>query len=57
MANSAPLLIGVEDSVAASGDEAVAAALNAAVIELFELLMRVVGVELTSKLAEQMISE
>lgn len=56
-ANSALSLTGVEESAAASGDQAVAAALNAAVVELFELLMRVVGVELTLKLAEQMTSE
>lgn len=51
---SVPMLTGVEESVAASDANAVAAGLNATLVELFELMVRVVGSDLTMQLAEQM---
>ena len=51
--NSAPIVIAVEDVVGAHNAAAVAAALNATLVEFFELLVRVVGEDLTMKLAEQ----
>lgn len=51
--NSAPIVIAVEDVVGTHGAAAVAAALNATLVEFFELLVRVVGEDLTMKLAQQ----
>jgi hypothetical protein len=51
---SVPVLTGVEESVAASDADAVAVGLNATLVELFGLLVRVVGSDMTMKLAEQM---
>jgi hypothetical protein len=54
VSNSAPVLTGVEDTVATNGASSVAAGLNATLVQLFELLVRVVGDQLTLRLAEQM---
>jgi hypothetical protein len=56
VSNSAPVLTGVEDTVAANDASTVAAGLNATLVELFELLVRVVGDHLTLRLAEQMMA-
>ena len=56
VAQSAPVLIGVDESVAAAGEAKVAAGLNATLFELFELLERMVGDELTTKLADQIMA-
>ena len=54
--NSTPVLSGVDETVAANDANAVAVALNATLVELFDLLVRVVGEDLTMKLAEQMVT-
>lgn len=56
VSNSAPALSGVDEIVAANDASTVAVALNATLEELFDLLVRVVGEDLTMKLAEQMMS-
>ncbi|HEX6558930.1 MAG TPA: hypothetical protein VF021_05690, partial [Longimicrobiales bacterium] len=53
VANSAPVVLGLADSVAAEGFDRTAAGLNAIRVELFDLLVRMVGEELTMKLAQQ----
>ncbi len=53
VSHSAPVLTGVPESVQASGAPAVMTALTATLIELFDLLGRVIGNDLTMRLAEQ----
>jgi hypothetical protein len=53
VANSAPVLVGVDDCVAAAGVAPVSAGLTATLLELFELLARMVGDDLTTKLADE----
>ena len=45
-------LTGVPESVLAHGAQAAAAALNAVLIELFELLQRLIGADLTGRIVE-----
>jgi hypothetical protein len=53
VSHSAPVLTGVEESIEANGASAVAAGLTTTLVLLFELLERVIGNDLTLKLAEQ----
>ena len=55
--NSAPALVGVPESIASNGADAVADALHETLVELFELLTRLVGADLAAKLAEQMLAD
>jgi hypothetical protein len=53
VANSAPALVGLEESIAKSGEPAVILGLTGMLKELFDLLQRVIGEDLTYRLAEQ----
>ena len=53
VSHSAPVLDGVLESVEQNGEQAVAAGLTTTLVQLFELLRRVIGDDLTVKLAEQ----
>jgi hypothetical protein len=53
VSNSVPVLQGVEDSVLANGESAVGAGLTTTLVQLFEVLGRLIGADLTLKLAER----
>ncbi|MEX2283843.1 MAG: hypothetical protein WEE89_15265 [Gemmatimonadota bacterium] len=53
VSHSAPVLTGIPESVQAYSAPAVRAGLTATLVELFELLGRVIGNDLTIRLAEQ----
>lgn len=55
--NSAPNLAGIDDRVAVAGAAPVTAGLTATLLELFELLVRMVGDDLTTKLADQITAQ
>ena len=50
-------LAGVEESIESNGPSVVAAALTATLVQLFALLGRVIGDDLTLKLAEQITAD
>lgn len=49
------MLAGIEETLARSDRREVAKALHATLVDLFDLLIRMVGADLTTKLAEQML--
>ena len=51
--NSAPVLVGVEESIAAAGGATVTDGLIDTMVELFTLLVRMVGDDVTSKLVQR----
>ena len=53
VSRSAPVFVGVEQSIESNGAMAVAAGLTTTLVGLFELLERVIGEDLIRKLAEQ----
>lgn len=55
VSKSAPVLVGIEQSIESNGATAVAAGLTTTLVRLFELLERVIGEDLIAKLAEQII--
>jgi hypothetical protein len=57
VSHSLPVLEGVEDSVQANGENAVAAGLATTLVQLFELLGRLIGADLTLKLAERITAD
>jgi hypothetical protein len=56
LTNSAPSLAGIDRSVEAGGAEAVANGLAAVLVHMFELLGRLIGDDLTMKIAERVMS-
>jgi hypothetical protein len=57
VSHSAPVLEGVDESVEANGESAVAAGLSTTLVQLFELLGRLIGNDLTLKLAERITAD
>ena len=57
LTNSGLALAGVEESIESNGPRVVAAALTATLVQLFALLGRVIGDDLTLKLAEQITAD
>ena len=57
VSHSAPVLEGVDESVEANGENAVAAGLSTTLVQLFELLVRLIGNDLTLKIAERITAD
>ena len=53
VSKSAPVLVGIEQSIESNGATAVTTGLTTTLVSLFELLERVIGEDLIRKLAEQ----